>query len=172
MGFLLLVPFLLIRVGLLSRLSKDAGKRAAYFAPLLEREKTAYWVYQLSNGAIFLAIVCLNIKVEPPAALYAGVAFYAAGTLLLTLSVVHFAAPTENGLHQNGLYRFSRNPMYVSYFIFFVGCALLTQSWLLFVLVLVFQASAHWIILSEERWCTARFGASYLAYMRKVGRYF
>ena len=51
-GFLLLVPFILIRFGLLSILSKEAINRAAYFPPLIKNEKAAYWLYQISNIAI------------------------------------------------------------------------------------------------------------------------
>jgi protein-S-isoprenylcysteine O-methyltransferase Ste14 len=36
---------------------------------------------------------------------------------------------------------------------------------------LVFQISAHWIILSEERWCVNKFGQEYINYMNKVRRY-
>lgn len=39
MGFLLLLPFLFIRFGLLALLGKGAVARAAYFAPLIGKEK-------------------------------------------------------------------------------------------------------------------------------------
>lgn len=172
MGFLLLVPFFAIRFGLLFLLDRAALTRAAYFAPLLQREKAAYLTYQISNGAIFLYMLFLRVKTAPPVLFYAGLALYAAGTGLLAASVINFASPSENGMNGNGLYRFSRNPMYTAYFIWFLGCVLLTQSLLLLGLVLVFQISAHWIIRSEERWCVERFGEAYLQYMKKVRRYF
>lgn len=61
--------------------------------------------------------------------------------------------------------------MYVGYFIYFMGCCILTQSSLLFVIVLIFQYSAHTIILSEERWCIEKFKTEYIEYMEKVRRY-
>lgn len=172
MGFLLLVPFFLIRFGLLSRLAPDAVARAAYFAPLSKREKPAYWAYQLSNTAIFLLILFSKVKYAPPLLFYTGVSVYAAGTILLAVSMIHFASPSEGGFSQSGLYRLSRNPMYVAYFLFFLGSVLLTQSLPLLFLLLIFQISAHWIIRSEERWCAKQFGAPYLQYMEEVRRYF
>lgn len=53
--------------------------------------------------------------------------------------------------------------MYVSHFLIFVGCAILTQS-LLFGIVRVFQGCAHWIIVAEERWCIERFGETFLQF--------
>lgn len=64
-----------------------------------------------------------------------------------------FGRPSPGPFREDGLYRFSRNPMYVSYFVYFAGCVLLTRSRLLAALVLLFQLSEHWIILAEERWC-------------------
>lgn len=87
------------------------------------------------------------------------------------VSVANYAKPAENGINLHGLYQISRNPMYVAYFIYFLGCVLLTQSLILFAILLIFQISAHWIILSEERWCIERFGQVYLNYMNKVRRY-
>ena len=82
-----------------------------------------------------------------------------------------FSAPDSGGMNRNGVYRFSRNPMYVAYFICFMGMALLVQSLVLAVMVVVFQVSAHWIILAEERWCLENFGAEYRRYMGEVRRY-
>lgn len=171
MGFLLLLPFFLVRFGLLSLLNRAAVQRAAYFAPMSAGERPAYLVYQLSNAAILLYPLFLSIRHTPTWVFAVGLGTYSAGLILLILSTIHFAAPSESGINQNGLYRFSRNPMYVSYFIFFVGCALLTQSALLLFFVLVFQVSAHWIILAEERWCLQTFGEEYRRYMTEVRRY-
>ena len=56
-GFLLLIPFLLIRFGVLSHLDRAAVKRAAFFAPMAGKEIAAYWIYQLSNAAIFIVLI-------------------------------------------------------------------------------------------------------------------
>ena len=171
MGILLLLPFFLIRFGLLSLLDKSAIQRAAHFAPMEGRERTAYWLYQLSNIAIVIYLFFLRVKFTPALPFYAGAILYLLANLLLILSVVNFATPARDGLNRQGLYRFSRNPMYVAYFLYFLACSLLTQSALLFAFVLLFQLSAHWIILAEERWCENNFGEAYRQYKRQVRRY-
>jgi protein-S-isoprenylcysteine O-methyltransferase Ste14 len=145
-------------------------KRAAFFAPLIGREKTAYWFYQISNILIFVYLFFLKIKTDSNW-YYVGLVTYGLGMLLCLASVSNFAKPSKNGINLRGLYRISRNPMYVSYFIYFLGCVLLTKSLLLFVILMIFQISAHWIILSEERWCIKKFGEEYKNYMNKVRRY-
>ncbi|MFJ7728616.1 methyltransferase family protein [Neobacillus sp. NPDC097160] len=103
---------------------------------------------------------------------YIGLIIFISGIVLYAVSIVNYANPKINGINVNGLYRISRNPMYIAYFIYFLGCVLLTQSWILLGLLIVFQISAHWIILSEERWCIKRFGEEYIKYMNRVRRYF
>ena len=169
-GFLLLIPFLLIRFGLLSLISQEGIKRAAFFAPLIGSEKVAYWFYQISTTLIFVYLFFLKITTETNW-LYAGLVILGFGILLCLVSVIDFAKPEGNGINLKGLYRISRNPMYVTYFIYFLGCVVLTQSLLLFAILIVFQISAHWIILSEERWCIKKFGDEYKNYMNKVRRY-
>lgn len=169
-GFLLLIPFILIRFVLLSMLSKDGLKRAALFAPLIGKEKIAYWFYQISNILFFFSLLFLKVTLVPYW-FYTGLMIYGLGVLLCFVSVLNFAKPAENGINLKGLYGISRNPMYVAYFVYFLGCVLLTQSLLLFVILIVFQISAHWIIISEERWCIKKFGEEYKNYMNEVRRY-
>ena len=62
----LLIPFLLIRFPLLGHFGKNALSRAAYFAPVQGKEKIAYMIYQLSNLALFITPVLLEIKFVKP----------------------------------------------------------------------------------------------------------
>ena len=139
---------------------------------MLGKEIGAYWLYQISNIAILIFMFFLRVKVESSWLFYLGLIFYILGLLFYTVSVVNFARPSNEGLNDKGLYCFSRNPMYLSYFIFFSGCSLLTQSLVLCGIVLIFQFTAHGVILSEERGCIEMFGEKYKQYMKKVRRYF
>ena len=170
-GFFLLLPFFLLRFGLLARLDQKAIVRAAHFAPLAGGERAAYWVYQAANVGILLAILLLPVHTAPIWLVAVGAVVYAAGLALLAGAVVSFARPDRDGMNRTGLYRWSRHPMYVAYFVYFIGCVLLTRSMLLLGLVLAFQIAAHWIIRAEERWCAAQFGQSWRQYCSRVRRY-
>ena len=171
MGFLLVIPLFLIRFGLLYAVSKDALARAARFAPLAGREKIAYGLYQISNVALIVYPCFLSIKLEPPCLFDAGAVVYGAGVVLLAVSTVQFAHPSPSGLVDRGVYRLSRNPMYVAYPLCFAGMALMTCSMALMALTFAFQASARWIVRAEERECARRFGDEYARYAAKVRRW-
>jgi len=72
----------------------------------------------------------------------------------------------------SGIYRFTRNPMYVGMAIACTALAFATRNgWLLIALVPV-QALMHWgVILREERYLARKFGSEYAEYRRSVRRY-
>ena len=160
-GLLLLFPFLLLRFGLLGRLGRDGLGRAAHIPPMGGRERLAYWVYQLSSAGVLVCLCAQRAEVDGAWPFWAGLVLYLLGLALCAGAVVSFGRPSPGPFREDGLYRFSRNPMYV----------LLTRSRLLAALVLLFQLSEHWIILAEERWCREQFGAPYEAYRKRVRRY-
>lgn len=170
-GFILLLPFFLIRFGALSLINKKSVQRAAHFAPVQGKEVIAYWIYQISTIGIVFYPLFLHIQADFSSLFYTGLIFYGVGLVTLFITIINFSSPNNIGLNTNGIYRISRNPMYVSYFFYFFGMVLLIQSVLLFCMVLIFQISAHWIILAEERECIKKFGVPYEQYMGKVRRY-
>lgn len=166
----LIIPILLIRYGLLGLVDKNALKRAALFAPVIGKEKAAFVVYQITT--LLILVYMFFLKIDAGAKwFYAGIVLYGLGIALYAISTIYFARPEENGMNLKGVFKISRNPMYVAFFVIFLGCAILTESWILFGLIIVFQISSHWIILSEERWCVQQFGEEYTKYMSNVRRY-
>lgn len=72
----------------------------------------------------------------------------------------------------DGLFRWSRNPYFASFFLLFAGKCLTLPS----VPVLTFSAAAvvsfHCLVRAEERHLETLHGAAYRAYCRRTGRYF
>ena len=169
-GAILLIPLFLIRYGLLALINKMALPRAAYFPPMQKTEKVMFYIYQISTILILIYMFFLNITVTDIISKI-GLGVYALGVVSFAAATVSFAKPSAGGINQYRLYRLSRNPMYVAYFIYFLGCVLITRSILLLILVCAFQIAAYWIILAEERWCSQTFGDEYTKYMNKVRRY-
>jgi len=169
-AFWTVIPIILIRYGLLSIINKEALKRASFFAPLFGKEIIAFWIYQIVTALMLIYLFLLKIRTDSDW-FYIGFIICCIGIVLYAVSIVNYANPKLNGINSNGLYQVSRNPMYIAYFIYFFGCVLLTHSWILFAMLIIFQISVHWIILSEERWCIKKFGEQYLRYMNETRRY-
>jgi protein-S-isoprenylcysteine O-methyltransferase Ste14 len=85
-------------------------------------------------------------------------------------SILPFKPATR--LVTTGPYRLTRNPMYVSFALLYVGIALLLDSWWpLFFLPMVLVAVDRLVIVREERYLLDEFGGHYDAYCRRVRRW-
>ena len=79
---------------------------------------------------------------------------------------------SAKALATGGIYRATRNPMYLGALVFFVGFALAMRSgWLLVAVPAVAIALQKLAIEPEEAYLTRRFGEAYLAYCAKVRRW-
>ena len=110
-----------------------------------------------------------------------GVACAAIGILLLAACIVEFArsgrgtlSPVDPPRHLvvRGLYRYVRNPMYLAVTLILLGEAALLHSRDLVIYWTGFFVAANlFVIAYEEPYLRSRFGASYEAYTRQVGRW-
>lgn len=78
----------------------------------------------------------------------------------------------STALITDGLYRVSRNPIYLGFAITYLGFAIAMDSWVVLLLLLPCLAVVdRFVIQREERYLAARFGAGYEAYRGKVRRW-
>jgi protein-S-isoprenylcysteine O-methyltransferase Ste14 len=72
----------------------------------------------------------------------------------------------------HGLYRFSRNPMYLGFALCTFGLAILVDSaWMLLALPIGLVLVDRIVITREERYLERKFGDEYLNYKRRVRRW-
>jgi protein-S-isoprenylcysteine O-methyltransferase Ste14 len=74
-------------------------------------------------------------------------------------------------LRTKGIYRFSRNPMYVGFFLMMAGALLYTSNPFVGALSLFAMVVHHVIVLREERFLAGRFGLEWKQYVSSVRRY-
>jgi protein-S-isoprenylcysteine O-methyltransferase Ste14 len=77
-----------------------------------------------------------------------------------------------NAIVTSGVYRFTRNPIYVAFLIVVIAVAIAANSaWLLLSFVATFVLLQFGVIRAEERYLAAKFGESYDEYRRRVRRW-
>lgn len=104
------------------------------------------------------------------------------GLILLITCIISFArygkgtlSPADPTRHlvANGLYRYSRNPMYVGVMLMLIGETItLTSQTLLVYSATLFLIFNLYVIFFEEPRLRKDFGEEYTTYCREVGRWF
>lgn len=168
-SFLLVIPWLAVRHVVPVLAGGDGAVRAAHTA-FDEKNGTARAVYDLLTVAVILVPLILTVRAKG-VLLAMGTTLYAGGLALEARATWDFCRPGPHGFADSGLFRASRNPMYVSYLLVLFGIAALAASPAMLALALGFQAAEHRLVLAEERWCRERFGEPYAEYMGRVRRY-
>jgi len=166
-GILLFLPIIFIRYGILKMLSEDGLARARY-EPFLEIR----YIQSIYNLSLILMLITLFFYKIKYAQLHNQIGFgiFLFGLLFYLVATINFSKPNQ-AINTNGLYKISRNPMYVGFFICFIGIALILESFIVLILLLIYQISSHFVIKAEELWCIKSFNNHYLDYMKKVRRY-
>jgi len=112
---------------------------------------------------------------------FVGAAVFATGVVVLVWCVVSFYtsgkgtlapwAPPQR-LVVSGLYRFSRNPMYIGVLLILIGWALLFRSTVLAWYAVAIAVAFHLrVVFGEEPWLARTHGEEWLNYKRSVPRW-
>ena len=105
-------------------------------------------------------------------------ALFAVGSLIVFAALVNLGASTRMGLpleatvfKTHGLYRISRNPMYLGLHLTCLAATLWVAHPVVLVLFVVSVVVHHRIILAEERFLERSFADAWRAYASRVRRY-
>ena len=72
----------------------------------------------------------------------------------------------------DGIYKYSRNPIYLSGFILFIGISFITNSLILIILIIpLFFVIREGVVKREERYLERKFEGEYLDYKKRVRRW-
>ena len=135
----------------------------------------------------YLTWVCLTLSlfhyldismVSLPIAKSAALAILLSGLLLSILSMIYLGESTSLGLPEektvlkkSGLYKISRNPMYVGFNLLTISSIIYTGNLYILLMGIYSIVVYHFIILNEEKFLETRFGTEYSDYKREVRRY-
>ncbi len=78
----------------------------------------------------------------------------------------------KNPLIEDGIYKLSRNPYFLSYIFMFIAYTVLLQNIILFAFSIVGIVLIHSMIIKEEQYLLSIHKDSYLQYKKRVSRYF
>lgn len=103
---------------------------------------------------------------------YIGLPISLIGLVLLAIAIVNMATtPLSNKCITRGLYRFSRHPMYVTMFLLLIGLGVASASWVPIAFGIISMILWQPLSLSEEEFCTEKYGDEYRKYLTKTPRW-
>jgi protein-S-isoprenylcysteine O-methyltransferase Ste14 len=165
-------------------LMRKAGIKATKFGEIDKKDflipPFAFFYFYLVFAAAFnLPTVSRQQFFHSQIASGVGVSLCLAGLLLLLLSLVSFGKSFRVGIDTNapdklvttGIFAFSRNPIYVAFWLVLLGQFFLFSNWIL----LLYLVAALWLfqrqVSREEQYLRVHYGQQYVEYCHRVRRY-
>jgi protein-S-isoprenylcysteine O-methyltransferase Ste14 len=102
---------------------------------------------------------------------HAGLVIYLVGLVIFLTAIVNVSTTPLGQLFTQGMYRYSRNPLYLSIFITFAGVGIASASWVFLLLSVVIMILQTIVVTAEERGCLEIYGNKYQEYMNNTPRW-
>ena len=139
-------------------------------APASVGQKIVMQVPMLLLIAFFILAIFLPLRLDT-FWFYFGLLIYLFG-IAVFLSAIITAARTPIGqIFSEGIYRYSRHPLYLSFLIIFVGISTASASWLFLLLSLGWMVFPLSQVTTEEKECLKVFGVDYQEYLQRTPKW-
>jgi protein-S-isoprenylcysteine O-methyltransferase Ste14 len=118
-----------------------------------------------------LLFLCFLSFAESNFLFYIGTAVYIVGILLYSTAMFYFAIAQYDKPVTQGLYKFSRHPVYFSFFIIILGASFATGNFILLIMSVLYLICSWQIGKAEEQDCIKKYGEEYQKYAENVRRF-
>jgi protein-S-isoprenylcysteine O-methyltransferase Ste14 len=111
---------------------------------------------------------------------FTGLIFTYLAIIIFVLALYYFTNSWRVGIDNqnqgklitNGIFNFSRNPVFLSMNLLFIGVFLAFPNILFLIVTIALLVAIHRIILNEEKHLLKHYGDDYIKYQKQVNRYF
>ncbi len=155
----------------MSQEAKERAKRAQQFAPLSGIKKAlVYSTHMVIMPAAAIYSIFLPLKIGT-AWLYVGLPIFALSIVMTVMINISFANSPADKPVTKGFYRISRNPIYLSAALMYLGIGIACASWVFMLCAVLWIVFFNLAIPAEERSLLEKYGDTYRKYMKKTPRW-
>ncbi len=102
---------------------------------------------------------------------YIGLSIFFIGLITLMVASVNFAVTPMDEPITQGIYRYSRHPMYIAIFLIYLSVGIASTSWVFLLISIVWLFLLTPATASEEHYCLGKYGDTYSDYMKRTPRF-
>jgi protein-S-isoprenylcysteine O-methyltransferase Ste14 len=156
---------------LMSEEGKKRTKRATQSVPFGRTQKIlAYSTHVLIMPFTIIYSIFLPLKTGT-VCLHVGLIIFVLALAMSVIISVNFATTPLDEPVTKGVFRISRNPIYLSGFLLYTGIGIATASWVILLCAVLWIVLFHIVLPSEEYFLLEKYGDSYRKYMNKTPRW-
>ena len=147
------------------------SKRISESPPLKKRKDRV--ISQILVFAMFFSFfysIFVPLKLET-IWFFIGLIVYLCGMILINITMINFATTPIDKPVTKGVYRYSRNPMFIGFFLVYGGIAITCTSLLYMLLTILFILIVNYLSSIEEAITLSHYGKPYKDYMERTPKW-
>ena len=102
---------------------------------------------------------------------YMGLAFFLLGLIMNIFATINFATTSMAEPVTEGIYRYSRHPIYVAILLIYLSVGIASASWIFLLAAIIWAVLVNISATGEERYCLDKYGDTYRDYMNSTPRW-
>ena len=169
-AWILIIPLIILWIiGVKFLFSK---RMSDYAPPSKSKDKILSNLLVLVMFLSFIYSVFMPVK-SGTIWLYIGLFVYLAGLVMIAITMINFATTPLDKPVTKGAYRFSRNPMFIGWFLLYFGIGITCISWVYILITILFIIIVNYSSPSpfEEAITLEHYGKAYKEYMAKTPKW-
>lgn len=103
--------------------------------------------------------------------LFFGLAIFLIGLTATIIATINFLAVPLEEPATEGIYRYSRHPVYSSIFLIYLSVGIASTSWIFLLISVIWLISMRFAVIYEECYCLEEYGQAYRKYLNKTRRW-
>jgi protein-S-isoprenylcysteine O-methyltransferase Ste14 len=155
---------------LLTLIYRGTFKKISGAVPYSKTEKKMSILVERISALALIYSIFLPLKLGT-IWFYIGLPVCLIGIIMHTIASVNFATTPLDQPITKGLYRYSRHPMYLAFFVISIGVSIASASWIFLLFSVVFAILSFILAIPEERFCLGKYSDIYREYMNRTPRW-
>lgn len=102
---------------------------------------------------------------------YIGLVFFLLGLITNIFATINFATTPIKEPVTQGIYRYSRHPIYVAIVLIYLSVGIASVSWVFILVSIIWSVLIYISAVGEERYCLEKYGETYREYLNKTPRW-
>jgi protein-S-isoprenylcysteine O-methyltransferase Ste14 len=167
-AWILIIPLIIFWIGGVKLLFSK--RMPDYTPPSKRRDKILSNLMVIVLFGSFIYSIFMPLKIGT-IWLYIGLVIYLFGLILIAITMINFATTPINKPVTKGIYRYSRNPMFIGWFLIYFGISFASISWIYLFITIFLIIIVNYVSSLEEEVTLGHYGKSYKDYLDKTPKW-
>lgn len=157
---------------IMKKITKDSKKRILTFPKYKSKLSKFFSILFMIVFGKLIIVYSIFVPIKADSIyFYIGVVIYTVGICGSVYGMWIFSKADLTKPVTTGIYKYTRHPMQVMYYLSWIGLGLISGTWIIIIYAIIFPLLAIPSLIAQELDCIDKYGAEYIDYLKKTPRF-